>query len=623
MGDQEFEPHRLIALTPQAACECELRGLDYLKLEDFFDVTAFLEADEPMLTLQRRWADRVDAFSWASLPELRSAGLGPAGQYIFFLKLLIDTLYRATFALAHLLLAAGPRPVVYFEAPLSGRPDETLFFPRPVYSAVLARSAEVYGAEIAAMPAQSGATPATTGGWGARRALERSLSPRMVARLVAVKQHGVRGLASTQRWGGQPEVVCHRVYDIEYAAPYLEQGGYRVTPLDSILTRNRRRRRKLRHELSDLWPGLLAERFFGEPFTWAGVDLTPLALSRLERWWHQIVPAMWDASISARQRFQRRRPQAFVLYSPVTPEQHGALQAARSAGVPTVTVQHGGFEGNCDYTTYDLTDLRLADNRLAYGRATAEYLRERAVGAGLGTHVIATGSPRLDAVRSRTDQRAEVRRRLVLPDDAPVVAYVPTSYQYNWYMSRGAYLAAPYFQLLIRVTAVLARFEPVRILYKPFPEEPLDPIVRWIQRNHPNIKVIRHTPFTELLDAADACVIDIPSTALLEALLTPKPVLAYADARFVTLRPEARKLLSRRTLLSEKPEEFLAQLEGFLARGRFGELTNPDDSFLRAYGTDLDDGRAAERVAVALAEVAAAGSPARSSASDRLPEANL
>ena len=111
----------VIATTPQAACECELRGVGYQALEDFFDVTAYLEADEPMLALQARWADRVDAYAWEALPELRAVGLRPAGHYVFFLKVMMDTLYRAAFELAHLLHAAGPARVVYVDAPLACR----------------------------------------------------------------------------------------------------------------------------------------------------------------------------------------------------------------------------------------------------------------------------------------------------------------------------------------------------------------------------------------------------------------------------------------------------------------------------------------------------------------------
>jgi hypothetical protein len=86
----------------------------------------------------------------------------------------------------------------------------------------------------------------------------------------------------------------------------------------------------------------------------------------------------------------------------------------------------------------------------------------------------------------------------------------------------------------------------------------------------------------------------------LEALLTVKPIVLYADQRYVALRPEARDLLRRRVLLAETPGEFLASLDGFLRQGQFDAVEPADRAFLRAYGTYVDDGGSAERAVDAL-----------------------
>ncbi len=597
-------------MTPQAACECELRGLDYLALEDFFDVTAFLDADEPMLALQGEWADKVDAFAWESLPELRALGLRPAGHYVFFLKVLIDTLYRAAFELSHLLHAAGPARLVYFEDALGGPVPETLFFPRSVRTATLPFLAEVYGAELAPQSRDVPGKEPRARGLGP--ALEQYLSPQVAAQLRAVKHAGLAGLIPWRPGSDRrPEVVCGPGYDVDHVAERLAGAGYRirplVEPLSLFLRTGGRRRGELRSALAELWPRLRAEAFFAEPFRWEGVDLLPLAEARLEHWWMEVVPAMWEALTRARERFERSRPQAVLLYSPWSPEDHGALQGARSLGVPTITVQHGGFEGNCEYTTYDLTDLRLADYRFVYGEGTAAYLRERAARAvEPRAKVVATGSARLDALRSVSGRHSDLRRRIAVPQGRPLVLYLAGSYQHRgWYMCRGAYLGVPYFRLLAQVVETFKRFPDVHFLYKPFPEHPLDPVARLIDKGVANVTVVRDIPVSDLFEACDAYAIDIPSTALLEALLTPKPVLTYADARFVRLRPEACELLRRRAVVSETPDAFIGDLEAFLSTSSFEELVDADETFLCAYGTHLNDGRSAERAAQGVSDVIA------------------
>src|SRR3954453_15196890 len=51
---------RIVAMTPQAACPLLVAEVPYLALEDFYDMTALREADEPLLREQSVWSDAVD-----------------------------------------------------------------------------------------------------------------------------------------------------------------------------------------------------------------------------------------------------------------------------------------------------------------------------------------------------------------------------------------------------------------------------------------------------------------------------------------------------------------------------------------------------------------------------------
>lgn len=303
----------------------------------------------------------------------------------------------------------------------------------------------------------------------------------------------------------------------------------------------------------------------------------------------------------AREHFARQRPGAVLFYSPWSVSHFAVTQAARSLGIPVVTHQHGSFE--IEYSTLDMVDMRMSDYRLVYGEGQASYLTERSGRyKERRAQVLAVGSAYVDALAGAPDRRAQTRRKLGVTDKEHLVVYIPTSYQYNWYMARQSYLGVPYFDLLAKVIETLSKFSQLRLVYKPFPEFPPDPMVRVIGARCPNCQVTDIPP-PRLFQASDAIIVDMPSTALLEALLTNKEMLVFSDRRCLALRPDARELLRKRVLLTETPEDFLEQLDRFLSKEQFEVLEKPNREFLQVYGTYLDDGRSVERAINALREI--------------------
>lgn len=594
-------PDGLVAATPEAACELKLRRARYISLEDFFDVQAFSEADEPMLAAQARWSDRVDEIAWEELPELRQLGLRPAGHYFLPLKVLIDSLYRAGFSLAHVLLAAEGGRLLLSDCQLR-EPSDDLFFDRPLYAAAAPLLAPEYGVTCEQLrPRLNAGSRSRQELWDRFRPLARDRLLRPARRVLG------RAPRRTARDAGRPLLLCQQSYDIPLVAGALRRRGWSTLDQSDLLPAlpwRSRIPRPVRRRLEQTWERFRGEGFFGEPFRWAGADLAPLAESRLLHWWFSCVPAMWNTVLRVRSRLELRRPTAMLLAYPWTPEEQGVLQAARSCAVPTITYQHGGFEGNCEYITHDMTELRFSDYRFVYGTGSEDYFSER-----VSRYVEpraeprAVGSCRLDRLRTAPNRREEVRRRLGIDDAGRLVLYLPTGYQRTWYLARAAYLAVPYFGLLCQVMATLTGFPDLRFVYKPFPERQADPLLSVIERIAPNVIAESHLRVPALVQASDACIVDIPSTGLLEALVTAKPLLVFSDRRFVNLRSEAAGLLRKRARLAETPEDFLAQLKDFL-RGDLRELAAPDQRFLAAYGTHLNDGQSAERAASAVEEIA-------------------
>jgi hypothetical protein len=606
----------IIALTPQAAARCYLADTPYLKIEDFFDVSAFWYGDEPMLTLQRHWADSVDNFLWDIYPPWSELRFQPTNAMFFFLKVLIDGLFKTVFGLSHLFIASRPEQVYYFaDQAINDTIDETLFFKDSIYRRVLPLCAAEYDVSIEELHAigKDSFTLEPSNGicQNALKGRFLSLLPQKFAdRLYRAKHCGPGSFFKANHHDNGPTLLYQPGYDISIAAKYAQKMGFRLQTFNEILPPSS----KYNWETSGItpspveaWKQICQSSYFREPFYWCGVDMFGIAESRLKYWWYTLIPTIWLMFQQALKRFEKTLPNIVMVYTPWSLQHHAVFQAARSLAIPTVTYQHGGFEGSCEYIIYDATDLRQSDYRLVYGESIAAYLQERkARNDGALAEIIPVGSTRLDTLRATINgeqDRSRIRRQLHIADSEILISYLPTSYQYYWYMARQAYLGVPYLEMLIQVINVLREFPELQFVYKSFPEYPPDPMSKIVAARCPNCRFISDMPMTLLLQASDAFIFDMPSTGLLEAFLTAKPILLHSDQRFIALRPEARTMLKKRVILSETPNDFIKQLRLFLGKGEFKKMENPDCDLLRAYGTFKGDGNSVRYAVEALYDI--------------------
>lgn len=595
----------LIALTPEAAWQCLRDGRPYHKLEDFFDEQIFCALSEPMLDFQKRWLDRVDAALLESIPQFREVGFQPARMHAFFLKVVSDELFMCACALAHFFVTARPRRVFCFTDPVPRPVTWDLFFDESVYRLILQACARVYDVPLVCLPAGPG-------GRIRRPSVPAWLSARQKARLRSLRSLGLGGLVRRlSAPATAPLLVVNLGYDVSIVARSALARGWQCREVSEIAGMSDAAvhpSNRLVSALAASWPAIAADPSFRAPFHWFGADLWPAAEPRIHYWWHHVIARSWDAFTRARNQLMRRIPVAVIVWSPWGPIDEGVLHAGRVLGVPTVTYQHGGFEGSCDFIANDVTDMRAADYRFVYGAGVADYYRGRASLAGGTAQVIAVGSARLDALRPKPAAHhiRGLRRRCGAKQGESVVLYVPTMYmRHRRYMSCEDYGNVPYFELQARIVEIMRRFPAVRFVYKPFPKPRPDPIVEMIRSRCPNCRVVDNVPLPRLVWAADFHVIDIPSTGLLEALMTPKPILVLADKRYIRLRREARILLQKRVTLADTPDTFCERLCERLSDGRFDELAAPNREFLLAYGLHRDDGLSADRVIAALRDIIA------------------
>jgi hypothetical protein len=160
------------------------------------------------------------------------------------------------------------------------------------------------------------------------------------------------------------------------------------------------------------------------------------------------------------------------------------------------------------------------------------------------------------------------------------------------------YADVAYFELQERIIRLFAGFPHVRLLYKDVPSPTVwNPIPDLIRREIPNGRAVFAPRLAELVWAVDAIILDHVITALGEALLTRKQMVVY-DPYLPgnTLEPpEAKTLLRKRAVVAETPDEFVEAVRSFLIANDFSEINMPNDEFLRAYSTHLNDSRSAQR----------------------------
>ena len=244
---------------------------------------------------------------------------------------------------------------------------------------------------------------------------------------------------------------------------------------------------------------------------------------------------------------------------------------------------------------------------LTYGAGQTAFLQSRPPYPDGNATPVAVGSARIDEVRERggADRARAIRARISGSPDLPIVVYVPGVFFGNHFRFESSdFRNIRGFEMRRRVAALFNRHTNVRFVYKSFLSQGHDPTLEMLSEACPRCVVVANIPLTDLQWAADALVHEVPSSGMVESLVTDKPLVAFADREVYRMNAQARILLRRRLTLAETEAEFLVGIESMLVSGRFAPVVNPDQEFLRAFVTHVNDGRSAQRAADFIAGLA-------------------
>lgn len=620
----------VVALTPEVAFELQKRALSYLKLEDYYSATELISKHGEVFAEEVKWADWIDEFIQSQIPEFGKARFRSASSFLFMLQMLLNEYYAGSYILERFFENAKPNRVLY-QPWLPSEPPWHLQHRESIYSTLLPILAPRYGVELDVLesniekePQSSGLieTKGSSAGNAAggiyrmtNSARQFALSHRLGEEARLLHRFGVRRYLESLVKQGKTK---HRVlmvghgYDLDPLVLALRNKEVRIDWLpDALIGPGRERARnnlatnEVKDRLFDLWATVVDKEEFWAPLTEWGIGRNPRIESSLSFWWHRLIPEMWEGYRRAAAVLSHKSYSAVVTWEAGAGSLGASVfAAARAQRIPCVIYQHGGSGRISVPLNYHC--LEQADCFLVYGAGTETHFRRNcSVNGHARAKVVPVGSARLDELRIKmTSQRVQkLRAKLGGSDSRPLILYVPTHFNgYGRALSDlGGYPDVSYFELQQRVVRLFAEYRNVRLLYKDFlvANGLPNPIPDYIRQCIPNGASINAPPLTELVWAVDAIILDHALTALGEALPTRKRLIVYDERRSAnTLEPaEAKGLLSKRAIVAEEPDEFIEKVRSFLCAGDFSELTTPNDEFLCAYGTHLNDGRSAERAA--------------------------
>ncbi len=605
----------LVALTPEADAAAELRGIPYRTIEDCYAEADLLAKGMAQFQLAERLCLVVDRHLTAGGGvEWTRHGVSLRHLYKDF-KSILDALLHRTLTLKRAVVSQAAQRVVHVMDPAEASPPTSAALPRSLCVLLIPHVARQMGCQVVSLQAK-GPRPVRDGSstrWFRRLVNKIGVVRSLVeSRVQASLQRSSSGGDARDGGGSGPiTVVLTSLWSDRDALAAWQASGGRLVHWRDLLRRSTgspapgRVEAEVEVILSRCWEPLSRDEEIRRGLIFDGIDIAPV----MEPWLRPLlrdVLCRYARVASSMETALATVPNPIMLGSVFAgAETVACAVTARRMGIPVVSYQHGGCYGYVDIPMRRYCDMGLPDYFLSYGPGVSEAMEGLAAGddppSGRdgGTRSITVGSADLD--RLLTQQRRHARR------PGRTVVYVVTLLMGDWrYFSQHIYPDIWYWRLQRQVVEQVSRSPDTELILKLDPRDEVpNPLEAWVRRQRlRSCRILRETPFTDTLAAADLFLIDSPSTTLLQALTTDKPLLVFADERFLTFPPKALALLKKRATVSTTPQEFLRDIETALRAPSWDPLTPPNDEFLRAYGTAEAGSGSAGRVVTALREIA-------------------
>jgi len=344
---------------------------------------------------------------------------------------------------------------------------------------------------------------------------------------------------------------------------------------------------------------------FRKNFKEDDIDFYPLLKGKISLFLEKIVPASINAYQKTIQLIKKKRIKGVLFSVNPTAISKSIAYAAQKFGIPVIGWQHGDMNYEPSHSIV-LNDLLTADLFLSWGKGANENRQEVANKLKLERKLKVVGSTVLDELMSLpVPDCPKILEKIGIKNIAQsIIVYATTMY----YLSNVYNFSYPpwsdnyIYNTQKKIIERLAPLKGIKIiklhpnLFYALPA--LDKYCRSFKQQ--NVWTVRNEVLATLLfSIADAIIIDIPSTTILQAIACKKPI--FCLTRHLKFGEKAVELLKKRVVLSETPENLMEEVELFIESGKYkADLQNIE--FLENFGTSPDC-RAAEKAVAAVDEL--------------------
>jgi len=613
---------RIIALSPFAIYELDKQSIAYKIPEDYYEPSELYHFGLGNYQRVEDFCSLIDERIHKAYPTLAERGIKPALFSIYHLKLVYDAVLIRLFQLSHIIDTEKPDIIFVYdnrEYPFGvpGSVPHLLFDNREsVYTRLLKLTGWRVSVVVLPYVPQPGAT-------NVQRKITLSIKGKFVDKLskwlrfrpvlydlaVAIRNQAWRGFFTILKGG----LTGHKnIPVLLYGGPYswkdcrVELLSAGIAPILTVSDNMEHWLSELSQEsvnldhLPDVWQDLRTDDEFRRFFVQQEIDFLPVLEERFQFLTKKLTLACLKAHEEVSEILVKSQAKAFLASGWATCPDHSAAQAAHNAGIPVIVWQHGSY-GYMNQPLIIYNELMGTDAFFVFGKGVVEKYTELA--ERFGTRLVPVGSASLEAL-SKKKIGSKVKQLFPLNPGQKVVLYVTsTFYQNTLYISLLPPFSDNHFWHTQRaILDVIAKHLDYNVVVKLSPaHHHRDTPLGWYAREKgfENCRFIKdECSFADLLPLADVLVIDFPSTVLLEALTTSKPMFVFTG--HLHIDDQAQKLLERRASCHRELSDFLDSLEKFLADGIIDVDLN-DTEFLRKFGTA--EGTSRIRAAAALIDI--------------------